>query len=120
MSGGERARVLIARLLTTGAPLLAADEPAAGLDPDAQLLTLERLRGRARDGTAVLVTLHDLSLAVRNCDRLAVLHAGRLMALGPPREALTPAILLQAFGLDGGVVDTAAGPVVAARRAQDP
>ena len=116
MSGGERAKVLIARLLATGAPLLVADEPAAGLDPDAQLLVLERLRARATSGVAVMVTLHDLSLAVRACDRLAVLHRGRLTALDEPRAALSAAVLRQAFGLDGAVVDTPAGPVVAVRR----
>src|SRR5580700_10512351 len=86
MSGGERARVLLARLLATRAPLLVADEPAAGLDPDAQFLSLERLRARAEAGAAVMVTLHDLTLAARACDRLAVLHAGRLRALAPPAE----------------------------------
>ncbi|HZZ35523.1 MAG TPA: ABC transporter ATP-binding protein [Caulobacteraceae bacterium] len=118
MSGGERARVLIARLLATGAPLLAADEPAAGLDPDAQLLVLERLRGRAGAGTAVMVSLHDLTLAARACDRLAVLAHGRLAALGRPREALSREVLRHAFGLDGEVVETPAGPVVAAKRGE--
>ena len=78
MSGGERARVLLARLLATGAPLLVADEPAAGLDPDAQLLTLELLRAEAERGAAVVVTLHDLTLAARACDRLVVMHQGRV------------------------------------------
>jgi iron complex transport system ATP-binding protein len=62
--------VLLARLLTTRAPLLVADEPIAGLDPDAQLLTLELLRAEAAGGAAVVVTLHDLSLAARYCDRV--------------------------------------------------
>ena len=74
MSGGERARVLLARLLATRARLLIADEPAAGLDPEAQLLILERLRRRAEEGAAVVVTSHDLAIAARFCDRLAVLH----------------------------------------------
>lgn len=116
MSGGERARVLLARLLATGAPLLLADEPAAGLDPDAQFLTLERLRDRAARGGAVVVTLHDLTLAARACDRLAVLHEGRLVAVAPPAEALSPAILSGVFGLEGALVETQAGPTVAARR----
>lgn len=116
MSGGERARVLLARLLATGAPLLIADEPAAGLDPDAQFLALERLRQRAADGAGVIVTSHDLTLAARACDRLAVLHRGRLAALGPPAAALTPEVLAEVFGLDGALVDSPAGPVLAARR----
>ena len=117
MSGGERARVLMARLLATGAPLLVADEPAAGLDPDAQMLALERLQVRAGQGVAVVVTLHDLTLAARYCDRLAILDAGHLVAIGPPNEALTPQVLRQAFELEGQIIDTPAGPMVAARRA---
>ena len=116
MSGGERARVLLARLLATRAPLLVADEPAAGLDPEAQLLILERLRRRAADGAAVVVTSHDLALAARTCDRLAVLHAGRLRALAAPREALSPQVLAEVFALDGALIDTPAGLTLAARR----
>ena len=116
MSGGERARVLLARLFATRAPLLVADEPAAGLDPDAQLLVLELLRGHASAGGGVVVTLHDLTLAARYCDRLLVLDHGMAAAEGPPREALTPAVLRRVFGLDGAIVDTDAGPVIAARR----
>jgi iron complex transport system ATP-binding protein len=116
MSGGERARVLLARLLTTRAPLLVADEPIAGLDPDAQLLTLELLRGEAAGGAAVVVTLHDLSLAARYCDRVAVIDAGRVVAEGAPSVALSPEILARVFKLDGALVETPAGPVLAARR----
>ena len=116
MSGGERARVLLARLLATRAPLLVADEPAAGLDPEAQLLILERLRSRAAAGAAVIVTSHDLALIAGACDRLAVLHAGRLVSFAPPAEALSPRILAEVFGLDGELLATPSGPVLAARR----
>ncbi len=117
MSGGERARILLARLLATRAPLLIADEPAAGLDPDAQMLTLDLLRAEAARGAAVVVTLHDLTLAARYCDRLVVLSAGQVAAEGPADRALAPAVLNTVFGLTGGLVETPAGPVVAARRA---
>ena len=116
MSGGERARVLLARLLATRARLLVADEPAAGLDPEAQLLILERLRQRTGDGVAVIVTSHDLTLAARACDRLAVLHQGVLRALAPPREALSPQVLAEVFALDGALIETEAGLTLAARR----
>ena len=99
LSGGERARVLLARLFATEAPLLVADEPAAGLDPDAQLLCLERLRDHARAGGSVLVTLHDLELAARFADRIVVLKDGKVVADAPPVEALSPRILKDAFGL---------------------
>ncbi len=116
MSGGERARVLLARLLATRAPLLVADEPAAGLDPDAQLLTLELLRAEAARGAAVVVTLHDLTLAARFCDRLVVLADGQVAAEGAASVALTPEVLRTVFGLDGELIQTPTGPVVSARR----
>lgn len=117
MSGGERARVLVARLIATHAPLLVADEPVAGLDPDAQFRILEILRDRADGGAGVLLTLHDLSLAARTCDRLAILAKGRLVAFAPPREALSSGVLATAFSLDGALLETPAGLVLAARRA---
>lgn len=116
MSGGERARVLLARLLATRAPLLVADEPVAGLDPDAQLLTLDLLRGEVEQGSSVVVTLHDLGLAARTCDRIVVLSRGRIVADAPPRQALSPAVLAEVFGLDGALIETEAGLVLAARR----
>jgi iron complex transport system ATP-binding protein len=120
MSGGERARVLLARMFATGAPLLVADEPAAGLDPDAQLLVMELLRGHAEKGGGVVATLHDLGLAARTCDRLVVMHRGRCVADAPPAEALSPTVLGEVFGLDGALLDTEAGPVIAARRRTAP
>ncbi|WP_417230347.1 ABC transporter ATP-binding protein [Brevundimonas sp.] len=117
MSGGERARVLLARLLTTRARALLADEPVAGLDPDAQLMVLERLTTRARAGQAVLVSLHDLTLAARFADRVVVLDQGRVVADGPPLEALRPEILRPVFGLSAVWIDGPDGPLLAASRA---
>ena len=118
MSGGERARVLLARLLATRAPLLVADEPVAGLDPDAQLLTLDLLRAEASAGAAVVVTLHDLGLAARTCDRVLVLDHGRVAADGKPGEALSSQVLARVFRLDGALIETPAGLTLAARRLQ--
>lgn len=120
MSGGERARVLLARLLATRAPLLVADEPVAGLDPDAQLLTLDLLRAEAAAGAAVVITLHDLGLAARSCDRVLVLDHGRVAAEGAPTQAMSPEILAKVFKLDGALIETPAGLVVAARRVLSP
>ncbi len=111
--------MLLARVLTARAPLLLADELTAGLDPEAQLLALELMRGEARAGAAVVLTLHDLSLAARACDRLVVLDRGRLVAEGPPRQALSAEVLREVFGLEGGLVETPAGLVLAARRQGD-
>ena len=118
MSGGERARVLLARALVVDAPLLLADEPIAGLDPDAQRLVLERLRARADGGAGVLVSLHDLTLAAAVADRVVVLDQGCVVADAAPMEALAPAVMREVFGLDGEWIEGASGPLLAARRAQ--
>jgi iron complex transport system ATP-binding protein len=116
MSGGERARVLLARAFAADAAALLADEPVAGLDPDAQLLVLERLRARARAGQAVLVSLHDLTLAARCADRVVVLDQGRVAADGPPLQALAPPVLARVFGLSGRWIGTADGPLLSGTR----
>jgi iron complex transport system ATP-binding protein len=116
MSGGERGRALLARLLATGAPLLVADEPAAGLDPDAQLRVLDDLASEARGGWAVVVTLHDLSLAARWAERVVVLERGRVAADAAPLDALRPEVLARVFGLDGEWLHGRAGPVLSAVR----
>jgi iron complex transport system ATP-binding protein len=117
MSGGERARVLLARLLATQAPLLVLDEPIAGLDPEAQLLTLEILREQARAGATVVATLHDLCLAARFADRVLVLDEGCLVADDLPLCALAPAVLREVFDLEALWLEGLWGPVLAAGRA---
>lgn len=116
LSGGERARVLLARALATEASALLADEPVAGLDPDAQLLVLDRLKAGTRAGQGIAVSLHDLTLAARYADRVVVIAGGRIAADGPPLQALTPEILRRVFGLEGRWLDALEGPLLAARR----
>ena len=116
MSGGERARVLIARVLATGAKALMLDEPVAGLDPDAQFLLMDRLRARALNGQAVVVSLHDLSLAARYADRVVVMAAGRVVADAVPTEALSAPVLAEVFGLQARWLSTPDGPLLSARR----
>ncbi|PIL18205.1 hypothetical protein P775_20825, partial [Puniceibacterium antarcticum] len=111
LSGGEQARVLIARTLAQGTPLLMADEPIAGLDPAAQISTLQVFADLAGEGRAVLTSLHDLSLAARYCTRLLVLHRGHLYADGPPAEVLTPDTLATVFHLRARVHLTEDGPL---------
>jgi len=97
LSAGERARVLFARALATGAQVLLADEPAAYLDPSHQLRLMELLREEAGRGTAVAITLHDLALAGSYCDEVLVLAEGRLAAAGGPEAALSDATLARVF-----------------------
>jgi iron complex transport system ATP-binding protein len=97
--------VLLARALATQAPVLLADEPVAALDPRWQLLALERLRERAHAGTSVLMVMHDLSLAARFADVVVLLDRGRVVAAGPPREALDAARLADVFGVEARVAE---------------
>ena len=99
LSGGERARVLIARVLAQATPLVLADEPTAGLDPAHQIAVMETFADLARNGRGVLVSLHDLPLAARWCHRLLVLHHGRVVAEGAPAEVLTAARLAEVYGI---------------------
>ena len=97
LSGGEQARVLLGRALCVGAPVLLADEPTAALDPHYALTLLGALKAEARTGALVVASLHDLDLARRFADRALVLDAGRIVADGPPAEALGEAVLRDTF-----------------------
>lgn len=97
LSGGERARVALARVLAQRAPLLLLDEPTAALDLRHQELVLRICRERAAAGDAVVVVLHDLGLAAAYADRAAVLHDGRIAADGPPSAVFEDALLSRVY-----------------------
>jgi len=99
LSGGERARVLLARALAVGAPALIADEPLAALDPGHQIDVMDLLKAEARAGSLVLTVLHDLGMAAHYCDRLLLMDKGRLVADGAPMEVLTEQSLAQVYGI---------------------
>lgn len=100
LSGGERARALIARALAGGTDWLLADEPLTGLDPGHALDALALFRGLAHDqNKGVIVTLHDLNLAARFADRVLVLNDGALVKDAKPEDALTPEILSAVYGV---------------------
>ncbi|SFP45649.1 ABC transporter ATP-binding protein [Sphingomonas rubra] len=103
LSGGERARVLLARALAVEAPVLVADEPLASLDPAHQIEGMELLRAEADAGGLVVAVLHDLTLAARFCDRVLVMADGALVADGPPAAVLTPALLAEVYGITATV-----------------
>ncbi|MGW3283172.1 heme ABC transporter ATP-binding protein [Streptomyces sp. NPDC001002] len=97
LSGGERARVALARVLAQRAPLLLLDEPTAALDLKHQELVLRLCRERAEAGDAVVVVLHDLGLAAAYAHRVAILCAGRVAADGPPAEVFTERLLSRVY-----------------------
>lgn len=111
LSGGEQARVLIARALAQETPVLLADEPIAGLDPAHQIGAMQTFRALADEGRAVMASLHDLGLAARFCTRLVMLDVGRIAADGPPADVLTPELLARVFGVTGYFAETPDGPV---------
>lgn len=97
LSGGEQARVSLARVLAQSAGVLLLDEPTAALDLHHQELVLDLARRRAHAGDAVVVVLHDLNLAAGYADRVAVLDRGRIAASGPPGEVLQPELLSRVY-----------------------
>ena len=99
LSGGELARVLIARVLAQDTPLILADEPVAGLDPASQIALMTVFRRIANAGKTIVVSMHDLSLAARHCSRLLLMQNGRLVADGPPDAVLDDARCRDVFGV---------------------
>ena len=112
LSGGERARVFVARALAGRPEWLLADEPLAGLDPGHALDALARFQSLAQHGAGVVVTLHDLSLAARVARRIVVLAEGAVVADGAPEECLTVETLRAAYGIEAAVTAGAGGPMI--------
>jgi iron complex transport system ATP-binding protein len=105
LSGGERTRVALARVLAQDAPLLLLDEPTTALDLRHQHDVLRVCRALADAGTAGAVVLHELGLAAAWCDRIAVLRDGQLVACGSPRAVLTPELVAAVFDHPVAVID---------------
>lgn len=101
LSGGERARVLLARALAVEAPILIADEPVGALDPRHGLNIMALLREEAERGMLVITVIHDLALATRYCDRLLALREGALVGDGPPEQVLSPQGMAQNYAVEG-------------------
>jgi iron complex transport system ATP-binding protein len=112
LSGGERARVLLARALAVEAPAFVADEPLASLDPGHQIDVMELLKAEASAGGLVVAVLHDLTMAARYCDRLLLIDRGAIVADGRPAEVLTPDNLRAVYGIDARVDTGGAWPTI--------
>jgi len=120
LSGGEAARVMLARALAAEPEILLADEPVSHLDPYHQIGVMEVLRGLADEGAAVVAVLHDLGLAARFCDRIVMLGAGRVAAEGTPASVMTEPVLAHVFGVEATVIDGEDGLYIVPRRRAGP
>jgi iron complex transport system ATP-binding protein len=100
LSGGEQARVLLARALVTEPEILLADEPTAALDPAHQLDLMQLLCGHCEAGQSVIVVLHDLTLAAHFCHRLQLLFEGATLAEGLPEDVLDEDNLADAYAIE--------------------
>ncbi len=100
LSGGERSRVALARVLAVEAPVILADEPTASLDPRHQIDVMKNLRAAADGDALVIVVTHDLGLAARFADHVLVLSEGRLVSQGAPAEALSELVMGDVFRIN--------------------
>ena len=113
LSGGEIQRVVVARALTQGSPVLLLDEPTTALDIGHQQEMLEAVDGlRQRRDLTVLATMHDLTLAGQYADSLILLERGEAVASGTPQEVLTEEQVTQHYGASIKVIDDGFGPIV--------
>ncbi len=117
LSGGERARVALARALATQADVIIADEPIASVDERHQLIIMDLLRTAAHKGAAVVAIIHDLSLAMRFADRVALMQNGRIVANDAPDIVLTTQRIADIFGVIVDRVETSHGPALIPSRA---
>ena len=125
LSGGERQRAVMARALAQQADVLLLDEPTTALDLGHQQDVLDLVDALRRErGLTVIATLHDLTLAARYGDRIAILARGRVAETGPPAEVLTVQNIAAYFGATVRIVDDPEGPVIVptapASRSQPP
>lgn len=99
LSTGERTRVMLARTLAPQSKVVLLDEPCANLDPQWRIAAIERLREEAGRGAALLLSSHDLDLALDYADRVLVMHDGAIAADDAPEQALDKSRLSEIFGV---------------------
>lgn len=103
LSGGEKCRVLLARVLAGRPDILLVDEPTAALDPAHQLMVMNTLRNIVDEGSSAIIAIHDLTLACRYCDRLAMLNNGKLIIIDVPNKVITTERLASVYGIQAAL-----------------
>ncbi|HHP7230571.1 MAG TPA: ABC transporter ATP-binding protein [Xenococcaceae cyanobacterium] len=109
LSGGERQRAFLALALAQDPEILLLDEPTTYLDINYQLQLLELLKQLNLKGLTVVTVLHEINLAIRYSDRLALIKKGQLLTIGETTEVITPENLAQVFGVEVAILDTPVG-----------
>ena len=99
LSGGERARIFLARALVSSSPILIADEPLNSLDPSAQLCAMELLARRAGSGRPVIAAFHEIGLALRHATKILIIRDGYMLAYAPPSIIVESDALSRAYGV---------------------
>jgi iron complex transport system ATP-binding protein len=118
LSGGEKARVSLARVLAQETPIVLLDEPTAALDLHHQERVMALIQQLGRDGKAVVVVVHDLSLAAAYADHVALIVDGRLEAFGTPSDVITPERISEVYRVAVDVLfDSAGRQIVVPKRA---
>ncbi len=115
LSGGEQSRVWLARVLAGQPLLLLADEPVASLDLYYQRHVMQSLRAYAKDARSVILSIHDLALAARYCDKICLLNQGRIHAIGTPQQVLTEANISAVFKVQAHIDFTVTPPLIVPR-----
>lgn len=100
LSGGQRQRVWIAMIIAQTTQFVLLDEPTTYLDVAYQIDVLELITSLVNDGITAVAVLHDITQAARYADHVVIMDGGRIITQGPPRQALTPPLLAQVFGID--------------------
>jgi iron complex transport system ATP-binding protein len=121
LSGGERQNVFIARALAQEPEVLLLDEPTSSLDLKHQLDTMETIRSLVeRSGISVVMAMHDINLAARYADTVAMIRKGSIYGIGSPLELFTPQAILDVYGVEATFLyDTAGNPVIVPVRAAE-
>ncbi|MGC9137910.1 MAG: ABC transporter ATP-binding protein [Thermoplasmata archaeon] len=112
ISGGEKQRMLIARALAQDTEILLMDEPTSNLDIKYQVEILELIEGIRRTGRAIMITMHDVNMAIRYCTRLALISKGKIYSIGPPDNVINENSINMVYGINGKIIRNGDGKIV--------